>query len=274
MRRIIFGAIASVLLLAGTANAGILVGTVVKSQTETIAEMNALIHNYNTVFSADLPDIGVFLDKIEDTKDQNDISTGSQFINNQFLFTDFNFYVESGNTGTKSVDIFNTEVHFNASTLALGIGFDTVAKNVQGFEQNSGPTFEYYVSKDGKKGWSLWTYMDGFNPFYTDLGIIDNNNNPSKSLYLSSLTTVDGGLDLLPADDSVTGFTRGPITDGSLAYDPIVNSVSHLSFYTAELPDDPDTVIPEPATMAIWGMLTGFGALFGYRKRKLATVTA
>ncbi|PHS11671.1 MAG: hypothetical protein COA78_09150 [Blastopirellula sp.] len=34
------------------------------------------------------------------------------------------------------------------------------------------------------------------------------------------------------------------------------------------------TVAPEPATMAIWGMLTGFATLFGYRKRKLATATA
>lgn len=30
-------------------------------------------------------------------------------------------------------------------------------------------------------------------------------------------------------------------------------------------------VVPEPATMAIWGMLSGFGVLLGYRKRKLNT---
>jgi hypothetical protein len=67
--------------------------------------------------------------------------------------------------------------------------------------------------------------MDGVNPVYTDLG--------------TGASWIVG-----------SGFTRGPITNSNLVYDPSNKGVSHISFYTA---------VPEPGSVTLLSMgILGF----------------
>jgi len=186
-------AVGGVLLGVNTSYASLLVGTVVTSGVETIPEINQLIASYNADFGASLPIVTAPLDKIEG---QN----SAFFDDGVFQLSDFEFYHQDDG-GSTSLDIFDATVNFAASSLGAAAGFDTLDNPVFAFEQLSGPSFQYYVSKDGNLGWSLWAVMSGINPAYTDSG--------------------------------VGGFTRGNINDDSLAYDPINHGVSHISFYTA-----------------------------------------
>ena len=202
-------AMAASMLSAHDARASILVGTVVAPQAETIAEINQLIDDYNSDFGASLPQVQERLDKIEG-QDAADFEEGN------FELGDFDFYEQDDN-GTTDVDIFDATVDFSPSTLGPADGFDSLDNPVFAFEQLSGPSFEYYVSKGGVNGWSLWSAMPGINPAYTDAGTGD-----------SSITG--------------SGFTRGNISDNGLDYDPATGGVSHISFYTA---------IPEPSTWCL-----------------------
>ncbi len=188
-----FCAMASTLVWANGAHASILVGTIVTSGVETIPEINQLIADFNADFGASLPSVISLLDKIEG---QN----SADFTEGNLALSDFDFYHQDDG-GATSVDIFDATVDFTASTLGVADGFDTLDNPVFAFEQLSGPSFQYYVSKDGNLGWSLWAPMSGINPAYTD--------------------------------SAVGGFTRGNINDDSLDYDPITRGVSHISFYVA-----------------------------------------
>lgn len=208
------------LLIANCTFATTLVGTVVTTGVETIAEMNTLINDYNTDFSASLPQVESLLDKIEDFVDPNgnDIAV---FTEGNLVPGDFNFFQEDPNGGT-SLDVFDTLVKYSPSNLGPD-GFSTLDENVQAFEQLSGPSSTYYVSKNGAGGWSLWLAMDGVNPVYTD--------------------------------EVAGGSTRGEISNNSLAYDPIVGGVSHISFY----------IVPEPSTLLL-GALASVGMLVRRRR--------
>jgi hypothetical protein len=215
-------AAAATLLTANCAFATILVGSESTPGVETIPEMNALIDAYNTDFGASLPQVVSLLDKIEDIKDPNGVVIGADFIEGNLVLGDFNFFQEDLGGGI-SLDIFDSIGHkFSPSNLGPD-GFDTLDENVHAFEQLSGPSSTYYVSKDGKKGWSLWVSMDGVNPVYTD--------------------------------QFAGGFTRGDISDNSLAFDPAKGGVSHISFYTA---------VPEPGTLLL-GALASLGMLLRRR---------
>lgn len=191
--RRVLGATSIVILWASVTEASLLVGTVVSSSAETIPEINQLIADYNTDFGASLPLVNTLLDKIEG-------DTSADFENGNLALSDFNFY-QQDDDGATSVNIFDATVDFDSSTLGPADGFGTLDNPVFAFEQLSGPSFTYYVSKGGNLGWSLWAYMSGMNPAYTDRG--------------------NGG------------FTRGNINDNSLDYDPANRGVSHISFYTA-----------------------------------------
>ena len=184
---------AAAMLSAPGARASILVGTFVTPQVETISQLNDLIDDYNSDFNTSLPNVQEFLDKIEG---QN----SADFEEGNLELSDFVFY-EQDDSGTTDVDIFDETVSFSLSMLGPADGFDTLDNPVFAFEQLSGPSFGYYVSKDGVSGWSLWSAMPGINPSYTD--------------------------------DNENGFTRGNINDDNLDYDPITGGVSHISFYTA-----------------------------------------
>lgn len=207
-----------------------LIGTIVKAPAETIIEINTLIDDYNADFGTNLPHVVLLVDKLDN----------GSFINGTYSNSDFDWYEQDDN-GNVSVDIFDA---FDDGTTDNSVKF--TSWNVTGFnnpvlafEQKSGPTVEYYVSKDGNKGWSLWLAMAGMNPFYTDEGVGS-----------SSITG--------------SGFTRGSISNTSLDYDPIKNSVSHLSFYRSA---GGDNVIPEPGTVAIWSVLALAGLAI-IRRRK------
>lgn len=207
----------AVMLSASGARASILVGTFVTPQVEMISQLNDLIDDYNSDFGASLPSLLELLDKLEG---QN----SADFQEGNLELSDFDFY-EQDDSGATDVDIFDETVSFSLSTLGLADGFDTLDNPVFAFEQLSGPSFAYYVSKDGVSGWSLWSAMPGINPSYTDAGT---------------------------GASSITGsnFTRGNITDNSLDYDPITGGVSHITFYSA---------IPEPSTVLLLAM--GLGCL-------------
>jgi hypothetical protein len=200
---------AAIAMSSGTLQAALLVGTIVTAGTETIAEMNQLIADYNTDFGAALPGVSQLVDKIEG---QN----AADFVEGNLQLGDFNFYEENSGGGT-SLNIFDATVNFAASGLGVAAGFDTLDQNVFAFEQLSGPQFYYYVSKGGNLGWSLWAAGGGLNPVYTDAG--------------TGASSIVG-----------TDFTRGAITDNLLAYDPVRQGVSHISFYSA---------IPEPGSAAL-----------------------
>lgn len=204
-----FVVMAALLTWGSGAYASILVGTVVTPQTETVTEMNQLIADYNADFGASLPSATLLVDKLEGA-DAADFEQGN------LALSDFDFYHQADAGGT-SFNIFDEAVDFTPSTLGAADGFDSLDNPVFAFEQLSGPSFQYYVSKDGNLGWSLWFATDGLNPVYTDAGTGS-----------SSLTG--------------SGFTRGAITDGGLAYDPIKSAVSHISFYNA---------VPEPTSLTL-----------------------
>ena len=216
---------AAAMLGAPSAQASILIGTVVAPQVETIAQINQLIDDYNSDFNASLPNVQELLDKIEG-------ESSADFEGGNLELSDFDFYQQDDN-GTTEVEIFDENVSFSASTLGPADGFDTLDNPVFAFEQLSGPSFDYYVSKGGKSGWSLWSAMPGINPAYTDAGT---------------------------GDSSITGsdFTRGNINDDGLDYDPVKGGVSHIAFYTA---------IPEPSAwcLAVLSLLARAG-----RRRRVA----
>lgn len=215
------------LLFSGASHASILVGTVVTSRTENIADINNLITSYNTTFGASLALVVNFQDKIED----DGSSAGASFTNGFYQVSDFTFYKQD-DAGPTQVAIFdNPAVDFSVSTLGTGGGFDSIDNPVQGFQQHSGANVEYYVSKDGNLGWSLWYATSGFNPYYTD--------------------------------SATGGFTYGSTADDALAYDPIKNAVSHLSFYSAGGGGN----VPEPGTFAIWSLVGLTAAMFHRRRR-------
>ena len=189
-----------------------------------ISQLNELIDDYNSDFNTSLPQVQELLDKLEG---QN----AADFQEGNLELSDFNFYEQDDN-GTTDVDVFDEMVDFSSSTLGAADGFDTLDNPVFAFEQLSGPSFDYYVSKDGVAGWSLWSAMPGINPLYTDAGTGD-----------SSITG--------------SGFTRGNINDNSLDYDPIIGGVSHITFYVA---------IPEPASIGL--VLIGLASLACGRRRR------
>lgn len=214
-------------LFLGGSHASILIGTLVTPQTENIGSINNMITSYNTNFSASLPLVVNFQDKLED----DGSSAAASFQNGFYQVADFTFY-EQDDAGSTQIAIFdNLSVGFSTSMLGNGEGFDTIDNPVQGFQQRSGESVEYYVSKDGNLGWSLWYATSGFNPFYTD--------------------------------SAVGGFTYGSTTNDSLAYDPIKSGVSHLSFYSSGGSGD----VPEPGTITIWS-LVGIGAFALHRRRR------
>lgn len=220
-----------ILAMAGPANASLLIGTFVESQAESIEKINQLIADYNDDFGTSLPLVHPlgFVDKIEG-------QDSASFIAGFYELSDFIFYEQMDGGTDRIVDIFDEEnVEFEVSDLGLTAGFDTLDNPVQGFELSDsfdGFPFQYHVSKDGKLGWSLWLAMDGFNPAYTDLG--------------TGASSIVG-----------SGFTRGDITDSSLAYDPIKNAVSHISFYSIF------AVAPEPSSLML--LFGGAASLVGFR---------
>jgi hypothetical protein len=216
---------------ARNAQASILVGTVAGPGVETIAEINALIADYNNDFGTSLPPVLGLLDKIEDNQD-TDIA---EFTEGNLEVGDFNFYHQSGG-GATMLDIFDTEVNFTPSGLGDTTGFDDLDNPVFAFEKLGGPAFFYYVSKAGNVGWSLWAYMEGLNPSYTDVGVGD-----------SSIV----GL----------GFTRGAITIDELIYQPagMGGAVSHITFYTA---------VPEPGSLAMFSIGALILLAIGLLKRR------
>lgn len=211
--------------------ASILIGTTSATATENITQINILIDNYNSDFGTSLPHVAIFVDKIED-------GTGGrgEFINGQYSVSDFTFYAQDDG-GAVDVNIFDqTPETFSLSDLGQVLGdngFDSIDTNVQAFEQLSGPSVEYYVAKSGRS-WSVWLAMDGINPFY--------------------------------ADSSRNGYTRGPISDQQLAYDPVKNGVSHLSFYRSA--GGGTGTIPEPASVAIWSVLASTCLITAARRRR------
>lgn len=224
----------------------ILVGSVADSANESISQINDLIGTYNTDFTASLPTVQSLIEKLND-------NTNGDLVweNNVFSNTDFKFFEQDGNAPSdRTVDIFNATVTFDESNL-INSNFSTVDNPVQGFERQnqSAPSFEYYVSKSGRNmGWSLWyTDMLGttdFNPLYTD--------------------------------SATGGFTRGAITDNSKAYDPVAQggAVSHISFYSSSTFDPNEVVAPEPASLALLGLgglLAGAGVT--RRRKKLTAET-
>ena len=212
------------MLSAPCAKASILIGTFVTPHVETISQINQLIGDYNLDFNTSLPSVQELLDKLEG-QDSADFEEGI------LELSDFDFY-QQDNNGTTDVDIFDANVSFSASTLGAADGFDTLDNPVFAFKQLSGPLFDYYVSKDGVAGWSLWLAMPGINPLYTDAGT-----------GASSLTG--------------SNFTRGNINNDSLDYDPITGGVSHISYYVA---------IPEPASLGL--LLMGLVSLAGRGRRR------
>jgi hypothetical protein len=221
-----------VLFWAGTANASILVGTAVIPSVEKIDVMNDLINDYNIAFSASLPNVAGttadpkgFLGRIENIGG----SGIADFVNGLLTYSDFNFYQQDNGGGTE-LNIFDE------CPEKFMEGFGDEDKNVRAFDLNGTdtPSFQYYVSKDGFAGWSLWTYQDdGLNPVYTDSG--------------------------------VSGFTRGDISNTGLAYDPIKHGISHIGFYTTY---DVST-IPEPSSLLVFvGLGLSCGAVGLWRKRK------
>jgi hypothetical protein len=210
--------------LSQASQASILVGTFVESQAETIVKVNQLIDDYNADFGASLPQVVALLDKLEGVN-----SAG--FTEGNLQLSDFNFYAQNDD-GTKTESIFDASVNFDATPIDFTVdGFNDLDNPVMGFEQLAGASFDYYVSKDGNLGWSLWTFMDDFNPVYTDAGT---------------------------GNSSISGsdFTKGSIADNSLAYDPIGNGISHISFYTTAASD-----VPEPASLGLFGLAITLVAL-------------
>lgn len=209
--------IAALLLWAPASQAAsILIGTVVTAQPETIPEINQLIEDYNTDFGASLPLVVSQLDKLEG-------EDSADFVGDALELSDFDFY-QQDDDGLTELNIFDEMPEtFTESTLGAAAGFG-LDLPVFAFEQLSGPSFDYYVSKDGPGGWSLWAYMPGLNPVYTD--------------------SADGG------------FTRGVITDNTLAYDPHGQGVSHIGFYST---------IPEPGSSVLFGIALVF-SLAGRRR--------
>jgi hypothetical protein len=196
------------------ARAATLIGTIVTSGVETIPQMNQLIADYNADFGALLPPVVALVDKLEG-QDAADFTEGN------LALSDFQFY-QQDNGGSTSLNLFDATVKFTTSTLGSTAGFDTLDNRVYAFDQLSGASFAYYVSKDGALGWSLWVPTASINPVYTDAG--------------TGSSSITG-----------SGFTRGSTTNNSLDYDPITNGVSHISFYDI---NDP-LVVPEPASLLL-----------------------
>jgi len=205
-----------ILIVTGTAQSALLVGTIVTSGVETIAEMNDLIDDYNADFGASLPHVGALLDKLEG-------QDSADFIEGNLALGDFDFY-HSDDSGATNVNVFDSVVTFTPSTLGPAAGFDTLDNRVFAFEQLSGPSFDYYVSKDGNLGWSLWIPSSGINPVYTDAG--------------TGASSIVG-----------SGFTRGDTANNALDFDPITNGVSHISFYNASLPEPNSALLLAVATL-------------------------
>ena len=187
-------AVVTILLLAGFAEGSTLVGTVQESANPDIGDLNPLISTYNTDFATSLPQIQVEIDKIED---QLGVATFQQA---NLSVDDFDFFAQD-DLGSKSVFIFDATVKFGE--LVGAFSFDDLDNPVQGYEWTSGSpqSYDYYVSKDGELGWSLWYAGNGFNPAYTD--------------------------------SAADGFTRGNTSDDSLSYDPITRGISHIAFFSS-----------------------------------------
>ena len=263
--RHLFSAFVTVLLLASTAHASILVGTVKTSNTETITEINQLITEYNARFGATLEQVVIQIDKLEDTKDGSGNIIGADFVTGNLSLDQFDFYQESGANIVRTESVFDADVTYANSALGgttAANSFNNIDANVFGFVQQTDVEHvlvDYYVSKDGPLGWSLWAVADGFefNPVYTDSG--DNGGNVSiPDAYTPSSTDRDG---TWTQGDSTLLTTTG-------LYDPIKNAVSHLSFYGTDdnivvLPPIP---VPEPSALAIWGL--GLFTLGAVRRRR------
>lgn len=225
-------AVVAGLFWAGPAGAGILVGTFVESEVETIAKINILIDEYNDEFTALLPNVQQLVDKIEGMET-------ADFTEGILSLSDFDFFQRDETSPTVNHMIFDTSVGFVASSLGSS-GFDPIDNAVLGFEQLSGFAFDYYVSKNGMDGWSLWTKMDGFNPVYTDVGTSGSNSH-------------DG-----------TGFTRGDVGVNTLAFDPINGGVSHISMYTSSA----DVIVPEPSSIVLFATTAACLVGFGWRRKR------
>lgn len=209
------------MLMSRGAQASILIGTA--DGVESVAALNTLIASYNTAFTANLSLITQQLDKIED------VNGGANFIKGNLQLGNFKFYQQNGAVAIgKSQQVFDTKVDFKDSTLGLA-SFDALDVAVMGFERLSGPSFEYYTVKSGTK-YSLWMYVSGLNPAYTD--------NPT------------GGAKW---GDS--------LTDNERKFLPFGAGVSHISFWN--LTETPPAV-PEPASLAIWSVI-GLVAVGGSR---------
>ena len=129
----------------------------------------------------------------------------------------FAFY-KPGTTGA-AAQVFDASLKLEGTTVGLHHRWPDEPVLVFDFTPpTSGQTFDYYVSKNGD-GWSLWYFTADPSPVY--------------------------------ADDTSDGPTIGEsTTDTTLAYDPVMRGVSHISFYSA-------SPVPEPNTAAICMVLCG-----------------
>ncbi|PHS11694.1 MAG: hypothetical protein COA78_09270 [Blastopirellula sp.] len=255
MRRIIFGAITSVLFLAGYA-AGNVEG--------------AIIQVANGVLS--VSDNTLLRDPVGDTNWNAAMLTWSVELDDTSSLFTYKYTFDNGRTDDKSfLSHMTVELSPNFSTADIGtgtttnweLGVDGAADNVDGTLTNiyglkwqadaSGFTADIVTARIPI--WGDIYLKDGSVSAY-NAGYVDNENltlnNPLSIAYDPIVFT-----GVIPGDQAnISGFNWLATPDTDI------------------LPPDPDEVIPEPATMAIWGMLTGFATLFGYRKRKLATATA
>lgn len=221
---------ASILILgiafASTAHASILVGTIGSSNPKpSITSINGLIDDYNNDFGTSLAHVDGLIDKLE----------GGGWENGVYSSSDFDFFKKiSSGTADRTVDIFDTpNVKFESISNPIGL------ERPAGFETDI-DSFEYYVVKDGNKGWSLWLSMDGFNTAYID--------------------------------SATNGFTRGAITNTNLDFDPIYKGISHISFWNAGDDSGGSGAIPEPSSVLTFAgiALCAFGGRVWRQRRRKA----